>query len=154
MQTRAFVPEQDSEFVFRVFADVRATELSAACANGDGLLALLRMQHRAQLASYQQAYPRAERTVFVQQHEPIGYWLLDRAADALTLIDFALLAPFRGHGIGAALLRELQGQAHGPIRLRVRPDNPALHLYERLGFAVVGNAPSELSMEWRPLRVA
>ncbi|HEY6879152.1 MAG TPA: GNAT family N-acetyltransferase [Polyangiales bacterium] len=154
MHTRTFVPEQDSEFVFRVFADVRASELSAACMSSDGLLALLRMQHRAQLAHYQQAYPRAERTLLLHQQEPIGYWLLDRAADALTLVDFALLAPFRGRGLGSALLRELQGQARVPIKLRVRPENPARRLYERLGFATQASTPSELCMEWRPFDVA
>jgi ribosomal protein S18 acetylase RimI-like enzyme len=150
MHTRAFAPEQDAEFVFRVFADVRAAELSAACVDAAGLLVLLRMQHRAQLASYHHEYPRAERTLFMLEHEPVGYWLLDRAAEALTLIDFAVLSSFRGRGLGSALLRELQRDVDVPIRLHVRRGNPARRLYERLGFATVASTSAELAMEWRP----
>jgi ribosomal protein S18 acetylase RimI-like enzyme len=150
MQARAFVPEQDADFVFRVFADVRAAELSGACVDAAGLLMLLRMQHRAQLASYHRDYPRAERTLFLLEHEPVGYWLLDRAADALTLVDFALLSSVRGRGLGSALLGGLQRDVSVPIRLHVRPESPARRLYERHGFATVASRPMELAMEWRP----
>jgi len=40
----------------------------------------------------------------------------------------------RGQGIGAALVREALAHCEGAVKLHVEHDNPARHLYERLGF--------------------
>jgi ribosomal protein S18 acetylase RimI-like enzyme len=149
MQTRAFSPERDADFVFALFCELRAAELSAACSSEAALRSLLGMQHQAQLAWYRRAYPGAERTVFLREQQAVGYWLLDRTREALTLVDFALAAQCRGRGLGGALLRSLQQQAGElPIRLHVRPDNPALRLYQRLGFTITASSATELAMEW------
>ena len=56
------------------------------------------------------------------------------------------------HGIGTAIIRELQGEAardQVPLELGVEKDNPhARRLYERLGFAHVGENDSEYLMRW------
>lgn len=47
----------------------------------------------------------------------------------------------QGRGIGAALVRGLQAEARVagmPLKLKVLKTNPALRLYQRLGFAIVG----------------
>jgi ribosomal protein S18 acetylase RimI-like enzyme len=152
MQMRAFQPEHDADFVFSLFCELRAPELRAACTDEAALRQLLAMQHHAQLASYRRAFPRAERELFLCDRERAGSWLIDRAQTAFTLIDFALAARFRGRGLGQRLLRSLQQRAREermPILLHVRPDNPALRLYQRLGFAITESSPAELAMEWR-----
>ena len=55
-------------------------------------------------------------------------------------MDIALLPEHRGAGIGAQLLRELQEEARSAgksLTIHVERFNPALRLYERLGFRQV-----------------
>ena len=52
-------------------------------------------------------------------------------------VDIALLPRYCNRGIGTRLLRELQSEAAAagkPLRIHVERVNPALRLYERLGF--------------------
>lgn len=50
------------------------------------------------------------------------------------LVYIAVDASRRGQGIGGKLLEKTFAVADGDIALHVEPDNPAMHLYERLGF--------------------
>ena len=57
-------------------------------------------------------------------------------------LSMALVPGHRGRGIGTALLRRLLAEAARDSRavsLSVSASNPALRLYERFGFAVVGS---------------
>jgi ribosomal protein S18 acetylase RimI-like enzyme len=57
----------------------------------------------------------------------------------------------RGHGVGTALLEELLAQAraagHPAVSLSVDTDNPAVRLYERLGFVRVGYVGTSWTMQ-------
>lgn len=64
-------------------------------------------------------------------------------------VSMALLPDYRGQGIGTALLTALIEQAGGRYRalsLSVDPQNPAMRLYERLGFRTVGAVGTSLTM--------
>jgi GNAT superfamily N-acetyltransferase len=51
------------------------------------------------------------------------------------LVLYVAVSPLRrGEGIGTALLRRSIERCEGPVKLHVEYDNPAKHLYERLGF--------------------
>ena len=55
-------------------------------------------------------------------------------------------------GIGTTLLHGLQSEAAAagkPLRLHVERFNPALRLYERLGFQQIEDRGVYLFMEWR-----
>jgi ribosomal protein S18 acetylase RimI-like enzyme len=68
------------------------------------------------------------------------------------VIDIALLPEFRRRGIGTALLRALleEGAARDlPVRIHVERLNPALALYERLGFRLLEDRGVYLFLEWR-----
>ncbi|WP_354670002.1 GNAT family N-acetyltransferase [Paenibacillus sp. BSR1-1] len=58
------------------------------------------------------------------------------------LLGMALLPEYRGKGIGTALLGEMlritKEAGFGAVSLSVDPKNPALKLYNRLGFKKVG----------------
>ena len=62
----------------------------------------------------------------------------------------SFLQPFRGRGIGTALMRamldELRAAGYARASLSVQKENPALRLYERLGFRVVGDGADDT--EW------
>ena len=58
------------------------------------------------------------------------------------MIDITILPKFRGRGIGTTLVRDLIKRAdkvHKKISLHVDPANPALQLYQRLGFVYIKN---------------
>jgi ribosomal protein S18 acetylase RimI-like enzyme len=69
---------------------------------------------------------------FVDEHTPI--------------VAIAVDEPHRARGLGTALLRALAAAAraaHAPaLSLTVSPRNPALRLYERLGFVPVATLPN------------
>ena len=70
--------------------------------------------------------------------------------DEMPSISISLYAPYRGKGIGGAMMRrileELRNAGYARASLSVQKENPALHLYERLGFRIVGDGFDE--SEW------
>jgi ribosomal protein S18 acetylase RimI-like enzyme len=68
-----------------------------------------------------------------------GYGFVDEATPELTI---AVVPSRRGRGYGAellgALLRQARSDGFASVSLSVEPENPALVLYERHGFAKVG----------------
>ena len=73
-----------------------------------------------------------------RETEP-GFGFVDEATPELTI---AVVPSRRGRGLGRELLSALIEQAredgYASVSLSVEPENPALHLYERHGFAKVG----------------
>lgn len=51
------------------------------------------------------------------------------------LVYIATHKDYRGKGIGKQLMQKAIEEADGNIALHVEPENPARHLYEKLGFA-------------------
>jgi ribosomal protein S18 acetylase RimI-like enzyme len=75
-----------------------------------------------------------------------GYGYVDDATPELSI---AVLPGYRGQGIGTILLTRMLAEAksvHPAISLSVSADNPALRLYQRSGFEVVGEPSSSLTM--------
>jgi ribosomal protein S18 acetylase RimI-like enzyme len=67
-------------------------------------------------------------------------------------MDIALVPEHRGTGIGTQLLRELQEEARSAgksLTIHVERFNPAMRLYERLGFRQIEDKGVYLLMEWR-----
>ncbi|TXC76109.1 GNAT family N-acetyltransferase [Luteibaculum oceani] len=50
------------------------------------------------------------------------------------LVYIAVDKAFRGQGVGKKLMKAACDHAKGAVALHVEPDNPARHLYEKLGF--------------------
>jgi ribosomal protein S18 acetylase RimI-like enzyme len=75
-----------------------------------------------------------------------GYGYVDDDTPELSI---AVLPEFRGMGIGSQLLTHLleQAQALYPaVCLSVSPGNPALRLYQRIGFTIVDETLSSIKM--------
>ena len=68
-----------------------------------------------------------------------GFGFVDERTPELTI---AVVPSRRGRGYGnellAALLERARRDGYATVSLSVEPDNPALQLYERVGFAKVG----------------
>ena len=70
--------------------------------------------------------------------------------EATPSLAIALLPGWRGKGIGTrlltTLLNQLRDQGIHQVSLSVQRENPALHLYRRLGFQPAAERGSELLM--------
>ena len=95
----------------------------------------------------QARHAAAKAREMVQRKNPMS------RADEIRLIDIALLLEHRNAGIGARLLQDLlaeAAQAGKPVRIHVEKFNPALRLYERLGFTPIEDQGVYLLMQWSP----
>lgn len=141
----------DEELLYRIYASTRSEELAPVPWTAAQKEAFLRMQFRAQSLDYGANYPAAEFLVILVAGEPAGRLYVDRRDDELRIVDIALLPEHRGAGIGGALLRELLAEAAAagkPVRIHVESMNPALRLYERLGFRRTDDHGIYHLMEW------
>ena len=63
--------------------------------------------------------------------------------DKTPSFSISLYSPFRGFGLGIAMMRsmldELRAAGYARASLSVQKENPALRLYERLGFRIIGD---------------
>jgi GNAT superfamily N-acetyltransferase len=143
----------DRPFLFQVYAGARQQELERVDWSAAQKEAFLRQQFDAQDAFYRQNYPGADFQVILQAGQPAGRLYVHRRADEIRVMDIALLPGRRSRGLGARLLNAIldEGRRDGlPVTIHVERFNPALRLYERLGFRPVAGNDVYLLMEWSP----
>lgn len=141
----------DEAFLFEVFAGTRLDEFRFL--DEEPKQALLRMQYNVQRFQYDEGFPQAESGIILKDHNPVGRMLVNESESEITLVDIALLPEHRKSGIGTQLLEELLRRAavaRKPVRLHVLKTNPALRLYQRLGFAQVKDESMYLEMRFEP----
>jgi ribosomal protein S18 acetylase RimI-like enzyme len=144
--------EDDDEKLFSLFAASRE-DLLAAISSWDEAQqeTFIRLQFQAQRDQYYREFPDVQRDVIVRQGEIIGQILIAPIDEELRLVDVSLLPAFRNRGIGNALLRDLLDKAAGEnkrVTLHLLQGNPAVRLYQRLGFSHVGEQGVYQRMEW------
>ena len=155
VELRAAGP-QDAELLFRVYASTRAEELSVVPWDEAQKEAFLRAQFDAQDRWYREHYDRASFDVVLIGGEPGGRLYVHRGESEIRIVDIALLPEHRGGGVGTALLGDLLDEADAAgksVTIHVERFNPALRLYERLGFAVAEDKGVYLLLEWLPAYV-
>jgi GNAT superfamily N-acetyltransferase len=134
---------RDETFLLELYSQTRAEEVKLFGWTEEQTRAFLRMQFEAQAAHYGRTYPDADFDLVESGGEPIGRLYVHRGEAVITLIDISLLARWRGAGIGSTLIGGLLAESDRqqiPIDLHVANGNPAARLYQRLGFAVTGDA--------------
>jgi GNAT superfamily N-acetyltransferase len=144
------IPADDS-FLLRVYSSTREEELKQVDWPAETKDSFLRMQFYAQRDHYHLHYSDAEFLVILLDQDPVGRLYVMRLKDEYRLVDIALVPQFRGLGIGRALLERLLRLAeadHIAVRIHVERLNPALSLYQRLGFKLVEDKGVYLFLEW------
>lgn len=132
----------DEPFLYRVYAGTRQEELAPVPWTEAQKEAFLRMQFAAQHQHYQEHYQDATFSVILSDGLPAGRLYVARWPEEIRIVDIALLPEHRNAGIGTSLLEALISEsecAGKPLSVHVERFNPALRLYERLGFEKVAD---------------
>ncbi len=141
----------DREFLAAVYASSRMEELAATDWTDVQKADFCEMQFTAQDAHYRQHYPTADFQVIESAGTPAGRLYVDRWEKEIRIMDIALLPGHRGKGVGTKLLLDLQREAAEcgkSLSIHVERFNPALRLYERLGFRMAEDKGVYLLLEW------
>lgn len=143
---------EDQDFLFKLYASTRLQEIAAFGWPAAQQEAFLRMQFMAQQRGYESIYPQTEHQIVELDGMSIGRIMVHRGKDFTRLVDISLLAEYCGHGIGSELMGALIQQCASDgatLKLQVRQVNPAVRLYERLGFIRTSEDPVYIHMERR-----
>jgi len=115
--------------------------------------AFVRQQFEAQHVWYRDHYEGAQFDIILVDGAPAGRLYVHRRADEIRLVDITLLPDFRKGGLGTSILHDLmaEGKEVGkPVTIHVEIYNPAMRLYERLGFVPVEERGPYRLMKWSP----
>jgi ribosomal protein S18 acetylase RimI-like enzyme len=147
------VSSSDRDFLVHVYASTREEELAPVSWPDAEKAAFIEQQFDAQDRHYRTHYAGASLDVVEWDGAPAGRLYVARWSDEIRIIDITLLPEHRGAGIGTRLIRELldEGRRTGNrVTIHVEKNNPALRLYQRLGFVVVADKGLHLLMEASP----
>lgn len=142
----------DEPFLRAVHASTLSSELAALRHDAGAAEAFARMQFDLQERGYRAAHPAAAFMVVLLDGRPVGRLYVDRSPADIHVLEIGLLPEHRGRGLGTELLRGLIDEARDSdrrLKLSVLRSNPALRLYERLGFSATGSDEVRLQLEWR-----
>jgi ribosomal protein S18 acetylase RimI-like enzyme len=100
--------------------------------------------------SFAQQWEWSQVRILVEEGEEVG-WMqsFERGEDELFLAQLFVDGPFQGRGIGTEVMGRLiaEAEANGQaVGLDVVKINPALRLYERLGFRITGEEEHKFNM--------
>jgi ribosomal protein S18 acetylase RimI-like enzyme len=149
-----FRPEtdDDAEFLYRLYASTREQEMRMVDWSDEQKETFLRSQFSAQTQHYRGNYIEAEYSIILVDGQPAGRLYLHQDPGDLRIMDIALAPEHRGSGIGSMLMGEILERAAAAgdiVSIHVEQFNPALRLYERLGFKPVETNGVYYLMHWR-----
>lgn len=127
----------DRKLLAELYASTRDDELRPVPWNDARKRAFLRAQFELQWDHYRRHYPNAEWLLIQRGGLAIGRLYVDTGRCEVRLMDITVQAENRNHGIGTTIVSSLLRYADLlllPVTLHVEPFNPALRIYERLGF--------------------
>lgn len=145
--------DADYDFMRRLYHAVRAEEMKQFPFSDTQKVIFLNEQFAAQFQHYGIHYPTCERNIVEVDGAPAGRLWIDEWKDQIRLVDIALMPEYRAGGIGSRLLRDILARgaaARKPVTIHVEAYNPALRLYERLGFEKIDTNGVYYLMRWTP----
>ena len=117
------------------------------------LRALGPVEDKAVIERFTRAFHRNPAQVIRRDGSDIGWIQVSETDGGLHLHQLHLVGRCRNQGIGTKLIRDLMQRAFrkgAPVSLNVVRGNPAISLYRRLGFRVVGEDEEKLQMRCDP----
>ena len=145
--------DADYDFLRRLYHAGRDEEMKQFPLGDTEKIIFLNNQFAAQHQHYTIHYPTCERNIVEIDGQPAGRLWVDEWKDQIRLVDIALMPRYRASGIGTRLVQGVleRGAAAGkPVTIHVEAFNPALRLYQRLGFQQVDSSGVYYLMKWTP----
>ena len=145
--------EKDAAFIEAVYRTTREAELNLTNWSDHQKSAFISMQSAAQLLDYKAKFPEARFQIIIYNKKEAGRFFTCETEDEIRLLDITILPEFTGKGIGTYLLHRLierSKKVQKKISLHVITSNPALKLYQRLGFVHIKNEGFYYYMERKP----
>jgi ribosomal protein S18 acetylase RimI-like enzyme len=145
--------EADLPFLLGLYASTRAQEVAVTGWPPEAQLQFLQGQFQAQHHHYLTYYPDAEWLVVEHDGCAVGRLYVEEWPSQFRIIDIALVPAAQSRGFGSALLADVfaRAQAAGKkVSIHVEKNNPAMRLYERLGFAKAEDKGVYDLLEWSP----
>ncbi|WP_121353949.1 GNAT family N-acetyltransferase [Flavisolibacter nicotianae] len=146
----------DEESLCQIYSSTRTEELDQLTDwTATQKNVFLRSQFVAQHAYYQNNYKGAHFWVIEYGSQIIGRLYLDTHYEgtSIRIIDIALLPEWRNRGIGKRILMDVLDLAKSmgsSVTIHVESFNPAMKLYERLGFVLVSKTNGVYHLfEWK-----
>ena len=148
---------EDMPFLLRLYRSTREDELAMIVDWSDEQKDwFILMQFNAQHAWYQEHYVGATFDLILVDGVPAGRLYVHHREREIRLVDISFLPEFRNRGFGTNLLRNLLAEAEAagkPLTIHVEKFNPAMRLYQRLGFTRIDETGPYDLMEWKPVSV-
>ncbi len=147
------IRDEDRDFLQRLYGSTRADELAQTGWTDEEKARFVEFQFGAQHDYYREQFPDASFDVVLVDDAAAGRLYVDRRQDEIRLIDVALLPEFRRRGIGGRLMSRVLDEARAaglPVQIHVEQNNPAMRLYDRLGFRRVEEQGVYWLMRWDP----
>lgn len=119
----------------------------------DATIRALNLDIGEHTASFRNRWSAAEVRIITRDGADIGWLQTAAEKDALFLKQLFVDAPLRNRGIGTVVMHRLMDEAvHAgcAVTLGVVKTNPALHLYERLGFTITHEDARKFYMRHGP----
>jgi len=146
---------EDDLFVHDLIVHLVSDELGAATWPEALRRQLLEIQYQARIRGIAENFPAAAQEILLHDGLRAGWAVVDRNGAEIRLVDIAVTPASRGKGIATARIGALLAESDRvgkPVRLSVVTTNPALALYQRLGFHPTGGDGMRLFLERPPAR--
>ncbi len=146
--------DADREFLCALYGSTREEELKQTDWSDEVKRLFCQAQFDAQCNHYAQYYPEASFDVIERNGERVGRLYVYREnAEDVRIVDITLAPGARGSGLGTQLLLDIMREAERAgksVSIHVERFNPALRLYQRLGFEHVDEHGVYFLMRWKP----
>jgi ribosomal protein S18 acetylase RimI-like enzyme len=122
-------------------------------AENDWILTALQLDRAAHEVRFPEQWKVSEVRLIVVDGEEIGWLQIAAQPDVLFLSQIYIVRSSQRKGIGTEVLRRVIAEAATaqlPLKLDVAKINPALRLYQRLGFQITGEEEHKFNMTLDP----
>lgn len=106
-----------------------------------------------QAARFRENFKPDDVHIIILDGHDAGLLHVEHGTTEIFLVNIQVAPEFQNRGLGTEVMRALLNEARTrklPLRLQVLKVNPARNLYERIGFAVVGETDTHYQMRWTP----
>lgn len=146
------ITSTDYPFLLIIYRSTRETEFELLGWSEEQKQLFVETQFQAQHQHYQTHYPDASFDLILYKGEAIGRLYLEECCSELRIIDITLAPQYRQRGIGSWFLRGILQKAvvtEKSVLMHVEQSNPALRLYQRLGFEKLSDQGIYYLMKWQ-----